>query len=99
MIGDSTVMPESRRTAFTCSPATFQVAECATTTALLWGNCDLNTAGTLASGQLSMRQAVIFVFFAAEQFLSKYRQKLVVRSTQEELRQQAAAEAAEGSVK
>ena len=44
-------------------------------------------------------QAVIFVFFAAEQFLSKYRQKLVVRSTQEELRQQAAAEAAEGSVK
>ncbi|QNL44391.1 ABC transporter permease [Oscillibacter hominis] len=42
-------------------------------------------------------QAVIFLFFAAEQFLSRYRQKLVVRSTQEELAQKAAAE--EGGVK
>lgn len=39
-------------------------------------------------------QAVIFVFFAAEQFLSGYRQKLVVKTVQEEL----AAENAENSV-
>lgn len=32
-------------------------------------------------------QAVIFLFFAAEQFLSGYRQKLVVRSAQQELRE------------
>ena len=44
-------------------------------------------------------QAVIFLFFAAEQFLSGYRQKLVVKSTQEELARQAAQAAAEGSVK
>ena len=30
-------------------------------------------------------QAVIFLFFTAEQFLSGYRQKLVVKSTEEEL--------------
>lgn len=49
-------------------------------------------------------QAVIFLFFAAEQFLSRYRQRLVVKSTQEELRQNertkaAAATETEGSVK
>ena len=44
-------------------------------------------------------QAVIFLFFAAEQFLSGYRQKLVVKSTQEELQRQAAQASAEGSVK
>ena len=48
-------------------------------------------------------QAVIFLFFAAEQFLSGYRQKLVIKSTQEELKlkeaEAAKAAAAEGSVK
>ena len=44
-------------------------------------------------------QAVIFLFFAAEQFLSGYRQKLVVKSAQEELKRQAEQAAAEGSVK
>ena len=50
---------------------------------------------------IDILQAVIFVFFAAEQFLSKYRQKLVVKGAQEELAAQkaAAAETAEGSVK
>ena len=59
----------------------------------------MSTYSGVPSQLIDILQAVIFVFFAAEQFLSKYRQKLVVRSTQEELRQQAAAEAAEGSVK
>lgn len=34
---------------------------------------------------LSIIQAVIFLFFAAEQFLAKYRHKLVVRGTKEEI--------------
>ena len=59
----------------------------------------MSTYCGVPSQLIDILQAVIFVFFAAEQFLSKYRQKLVVRRTQEELRQQAAAEAAEGSVK
>lgn len=59
----------------------------------------MSTYCGVPSQLIDILQAVIFVFFAAEQFLSKYRQKLVVRSAQEELRQQAAAEAAEGSVK
>ena len=59
----------------------------------------MSTYCGVPSQLIDILQAVIFVFFAAEQFLSKYRQTLVVRSTQEELRQQAAAEAAEGSVK
>lgn len=37
-------------------------------------------------------QGVIFVFFAAEQFLSGYRQKLVVRSAQQELKEKEAKE-------
>lgn len=59
----------------------------------------MSTYCGVPSQLIDILQAVIFVFFAAEQFLSRYRQKLVVRSAQEELRQQAAAEAAEGSVK
>lgn len=39
---------------------------------------------------LSIIQAVIFLFFAAEQFLAKYRHKLVVRGAKEELAQRAA---------
>ena len=42
---------------------------------------------------------MIFLFFAAEQFLSGYRQKLVVKSTQEELKLKEAAAGSEGSVK
>jgi simple sugar transport system permease protein len=30
-------------------------------------------------------QGVIFLFFAAEQFLSRYRQRLVVKSAEEEI--------------
>ncbi len=42
-------------------------------------------------------QGVIFLFFAAEQFLSKYRQKLVVKSAEEEIaRKKALEEAKEG---
>ena len=40
---------------------------------------------------LSIIQAVIFLFFAAEQFLSKYRQKLVVKGAKEELAEKKAA--------
>ena len=34
-------------------------------------------------------QAVIFLFFAAEQFLSRYRQKLVVKEAKNELNEKA----------
>ena len=44
-------------------------------------------------------QAIIFLFFAADQFLSKYRQKLVVKSAEEELREKQVGAIAEGSVK
>lgn len=68
--------------------------------AFLDKGCSLmSTYCGVPSQLIDILQAVIFVFFAAEQFLSKYRQKLVVKSAQEELRQKAAAEAAEGSVK
>ena len=43
---------------------------------------------------IDILQAVIFVFFAAEQFLSGYRQRLVVKSTQEELSRISQSEAA-----
>ena len=47
---------------------------------------------------IDILQAVIFVFFAAEQFLSGYRQKLVVKSTQEELSKLAQTETADSKV-
>lgn len=61
----------------------------------------MSTYSGVPSQLIDILQAVIFLFFAAEQFLSGYRQKLVVRSTQEELKlKEAAAKAsAEGSVK
>lgn len=59
----------------------------------------MSTYCGVPSQLIDILQAVIFVFFAAEQFLSKYRQKLVVKAAQEELKQKAAAETAEGSVK
>ena len=66
--------------------------------------CNLmSTYSGVPSQLIDIIQAVIFLFFAAEQFLSGYRQKLVIKSTQEELKlkeaEAAKAAAAEGSVK
>ena len=62
--------------------------------------CNLmSTYCGVPSQLIDILQAVIFVFFAAEHFLAGYRQKLVVKSTQEELKQAAAAAAEEGEVK
>ncbi len=57
----------------------------------------MSTYSGVPAQLIDIIQALIFLFFAAEQFLSGYRQKLVVRSAQEELAQKAAQ--AEGSVK
>ena len=66
--------------------------------AYLSKGCSLMSTYSGVPAQLiDIIQALIFLFFAAEQFLSGYRQKLVVRSAQEELAQKAAQ--AEGSVK
>jgi ABC-type uncharacterized transport system, permease component len=60
----------------------------------------MSTYSNVPSQLIDIIQAVIFLFFAAEQFLSHYRQKLVVKSTQEEMKlKEAAASAAEGSAK
>jgi len=60
--------------------------------------CNLMSTYSGVPAQLiDIIQALIFLFFAAEQFLSRYRQKLVVRNTQAELAAKAAP--AEGSVK
>jgi len=60
--------------------------------------CNLMSTYSGVPAQLiDIIQALIFLFFAAEQFLSRYRQKLVVRNTQAELA--AKANPAEGSVK
>lgn len=68
--------------------------------AYLEKGCNLMSTYSGVPAQLiDIIQAVIFLFFAAEQFLSGYRQKLVVKSTQEELKRQAEQAAAEGSVK
>lgn len=62
--------------------------------------CNLMSTYSGVPAQLiDIIQAVIFLFFAAEQFLSGYRQKLVVKSAQEELQRQAEQASAEGSVK
>ena len=39
----------------------------------------------ISSNMIDIIQAVIFLFFAAEQFLAGYRQKLVVKGAREEL--------------
>ena len=44
---------------------------------------------------LDIIQAVIFLFFAAEQFLAGYRQKIVVKGAKEELARQSAGAAQE----
>ena len=60
----------------------------------------MSTYCGVPSQLIDILQAVIFVFFAAKQFLAGYRQRLVVKGAQEELAaQKAAAETAEGSVK
>ncbi len=45
----------------------------------------MSTYCDVPSEMIDIIQAVIFLFFAAEQFLSKYRQKLVVKSAMEEV--------------
>ncbi len=63
--------------------------------------CDLMATYVGVPTQLiDIVQGVIFLFFAAEQFLSRYRQSLVVKSAQEELdRQQAEAAKSESAEK
>ena len=65
--------------------------------AYLSKGCDLMATYAKVPAQLiDIIQGVIFLFFAAEQFLSKYRQKLVVKSAQEELERKKLEEAKEG---
>ena len=54
------------------------------------------TYAKVPSQLIDIIQGVIFLFFAAEQFLSHYRQKLVVKSAQEELARKKLEEAREG---
>ena len=53
----------------------------------------MSTYCGVPSQLIDILQAVIFVFFAADQFLSGYRQKLVIKSTQEEMKLQPEREA------
>ncbi len=54
--------------------------------AYLTKGCDLMATYAKVPAQLiDIIQGVIFLFFCAEQFLSKYRQKLVVKTAQEEI--------------
>ena len=63
--------------------------------AYLSKGCDLMaTYANVPSQLIDIVQGVIFLFFAAEQFLSRYRQSLVVKTAQEELAAQAALAAA-----
>ena len=57
--------------------------------AYLERGCELmRTFAGVPSEMLNIIQGVIFLFFAAEQFLAGYRQKIVVRSTKAELARQ-----------
>ena len=58
----------------------------------------MSTYAEVPAQLIDIVQGVIFLFFAAEQFLSKYRQKLVVRTAQEELAKKAAASQEGGAV-
>ena len=61
--------------------------------AYLSKGCDLMATYAKVPAQLiDIVQGVIFVFFAAEQFLSGYRQKLVVKTAQEEIAAKASQE-------
>ena len=65
--------------------------------AYLTKGCELMaTYANVPSQLIDIIQGVIFLFFAAEQFLSKYRQKLVVKTAQEELAAKAALESQKG---
>ena len=65
--------------------------------AYLSKGCDLMATYAKVPAQLiSIVQGVIFLFFAADQFLSGYKQKLVVQSAQEEIARQNAVKAQEG---
>ena len=65
--------------------------------AYLTKGCELMaTYANVPSQLIDIIQGVIFLFFAAEQFLSGYRQKLVVKTAQEELAAKAALEAQKG---
>ena len=65
--------------------------------AYLTKGCELMaTYANVPSQLIDIIQGVIFLFFAAEQFLSKYRQKLVVKTAQEELAAKAALEEQKG---
>ena len=60
--------------------------------------CDLMaTYSDVPSEMIDIIQAAIFLFFAAEQFLAKYRQRIVVRNTQRDLAMQEAAASQGGS--
>ena len=52
----------------------------------------MQTYTDVPAEMLSIIQAVIFLFFAAEQFLSGYRQKLVVKGAKEEIAEKQAGE-------
>ncbi|WP_026527537.1 ABC transporter permease [Butyrivibrio sp. VCD2006] len=59
--------------------------------AYLQKGCDMMaTYANVPMQLISIVQAVIFLFFAAEQFLSKYKQSLVVKTAQEEIAAKAA---------
>ena len=47
----------------------------------------MSTYSTVPAQLIDIIQAVIFLFFAADQFLAKYRQRLVVKSAEEELKE------------
>ena len=64
--------------------------------ALAVGSELMATYANVPSQLIDIIQGVIFLFFAAEQFLSGYRQKLVVKTAQEELAAKAALEAQKG---
>ena len=59
----------------------------------------MRTIAGVPSEMLDIIQAVIFLFFAAEQFLAGYRQKIVVKSAKEELARQSAGAAQEKGAK
>jgi simple sugar transport system permease protein len=60
--------------------------------------CDLMaTYSDVPSEMIDIIQAAIFLFFAAEQFLAKYRQRIVVRNAQRDLALQEAAVSQGGS--
>ena len=56
----------------------------------------MSTHSDVPSEMIDIIQAAIFLFFAAEQFLSGYRQNLVVKTTREELMRAESLKATEG---